>query len=109
MNEEPLYGRRLADVVARWATAAASVLAAGLLTIVVYFYGSMPEEIRAMRESMAVVQVELRVVKEEQRELIDANRVNQNWRERLVTVESKVERLEQRVNRIEDRVGRDAR
>lgn len=108
-EEEPVGGRRLADTVARWATAAASVLAAALLAVISVNYGDLPREIRGVREQMAVLQVELRVVKEQQLDLLESNRLSQNWRERLVLVEQKADRNtdrlvdhEKRLDRIEN-------
>lgn len=107
---EHAVGRRLADTVNRWSTAALSLMSSLLLGIIVVNYGDMPKEIRALREAIAVLQVELRVVKDQQYDLIEANRINLNWRERLVETEQKVDRqtdrlagFEKRLDKVEDR------
>lgn len=95
-------GRRLADQIARWSTAAASTMAALLLGVIVFFYGSLPRDISQIREQLVEVRTE-------QRQLIDANRVNQSWRERLVDVEKAQDRHagtlqshERRLDRLEE-------
>lgn len=102
-------GRRIADEVARWSTAAAALLAAALLSFVLFFYGSLPKDIQHLREAVSVISVELRVIKEEQRNLLEQNRVAQNWRERLVSVEKEVDKNsaqllehEKRITKVEE-------
>jgi hypothetical protein len=85
-------GRRLSDHVARWSTAAASVLATALLAVIVAFYGDMPHEIRSLSESVAVMRSEQVQMKSDLRDLGDAMRVNQGWRERLVAAEQRIDR-----------------
>lgn len=97
-------GRRLADYIARYATAAASVLAATLLAVIAFFYGDLPEQIGGLREQVGVMQVEIRVVKEQQQDLLEANRVAQNWRERLVAAEQRIDRHTDQIKTHETRI-----
>lgn len=103
-DERNHIGRRLSDQIARWSTAAASLLATALLTVVAVNYGDMPRELRSLSESVAVMRSEQVQMKSDVRDLIDANRVSQAWRERLVAVEQRVDRNNERITEHERRL-----
>lgn len=82
-------------------------------------YGSLPDKMQVMSEATMEMRYEMSAVKRQQEQLMEANRVAQNWRDRLVTAEQKIDRhtdqivatdkrldvYEKRLDKLEDRPG----
>lgn len=86
------YGRRLSDKVSRWIEITLLGFITSLLGVIVYFYGDMPKRMSELVNITSQMQLEIVYLKEEVRDLKDAQRVSQSWRERLVDIEKQVDR-----------------
>lgn len=92
MIDDRSAGRRLADRISRWIEVVLLAAISALLSVIVYYYGGLPKQLNDLVTLSSNMQLELGYLKEEVRELKDAQRVSQGWRERLVDLESRVQR-----------------
>lgn len=77
--------------------------------LLVKLYGNLPEESRATREAVAVIQADVGFLKTMVGEVRAAQPVAEAWRERQVKLEARIERhdaeivdIKQRVSRLEE-------
>ena len=103
MNDMPSE-RRLSDRIARWIEVLLLSMTTGLLGIVVYFYGDMPKRIDELTRAVEITNIKMGHMQSQLNNLEDAQKVSQNWRDRQVVMESKVERHTEQINGLNRRV-----
>jgi hypothetical protein len=90
MDDGPV--RRISDKIARWIEVILLSAIAAFTGVIVYFYGGMPGQISELVLATSNMQLEIRYMKEELRDLKDAARVSQDWRTRQVLIEERTNR-----------------
>ncbi len=99
--------RRIADKIARYEVNVILALVTGLLGVIIYFYGSMPEKISALTHSVdqlahavETTNLKLNRLQDDVADLKATQPVAQSWRERQLILEGKVDRHTEQIGQI---------
>lgn len=103
MSEDNM-GRRLADKITRYLEAVLLALMSALLSIIIYFYGGIPKQINELVNMMGAMQLEMRYMQTEVRELKETQRLSQTWRERQTDLEKQIDKAEAQLKDHEKRI-----